>query len=148
MPYADSVSSTRWADRTSLSLTSFSLGAADLGVEVGFIQFGGKEFRRARQTQVKIGPQTDLDRAPGQPVIECVSAVLTLRVDEVGMVARHRNTLFVLRHPESGQRAGDIGETQLLLLFSGLGERWVGLVLLGDRAGTNRAEIAADADGN
>jgi hypothetical protein len=35
-----------------------------LGVEVGFVQLGGKEFRRARQTQVQIGPDTDLDGAP------------------------------------------------------------------------------------
>src|SRR5580693_2135826 len=63
-PYADSVSTTRWADRASPLLTSFSLGAADLGVEVGFVQLGGKEFRRARQTQVQIRTDADLDGAP------------------------------------------------------------------------------------
>ena len=81
-----------------------------------------------------------------QPVVQCVSAMATFGVDEVGVVAGHRDTLLVVGHPESGQRAGHVGEGHLVLVVGGLGERSVWPVLLGHRAGTNHAEITGNAD--
>src|ERR1700741_2018457 len=86
-PYADSVSITRWADRTSFPLTSAFLSTADLAVHVGPVQLGGKEFRGARQTQMQVGTHADLAGAPGQPVIEGMPAVVALGGDEMGMGA-------------------------------------------------------------
>src|SRR6202045_921065 len=47
MPYADSVSTTRWAELTSASLTSASLGLADLSVDVRVVQVRPQELRCA-----------------------------------------------------------------------------------------------------
>src|ERR1700679_837740 len=77
-----------------------------------------------------------------------MSAVVALGVEEMGMVARHRDTLLVVGHPEAGQRASHVGESQLLLVFGGLGEGSVGPVLLGYRAGANHAEIAGNTNGD
>src|SRR5947209_14183701 len=96
-----SVSTTRWADRTSLLLSSLPFGATDLGVRVWSIQFGGKEFRSPRQAQMQIRSHTDLDATPGQLVVEGVSAAAPFGIDEMRVVPGHRHTLFVVGHPEA-----------------------------------------------
>ena len=81
-----------------------------------------------------------------QQVIQGVSAVVPFGVDEVGVVAGHRDTLLIIRHPEPRQCAGGVAKGHLLLVLGGLGERRIGPVLLGHRASANHTEIAGNPD--
>ena len=52
---------------------------------------------------MQLRANTDFDGSADQLVVQCVPAVPVLAVDEVGMVAGHRDALFVLgiRNPAS-----------------------------------------------
>src|SRR3984885_4739192 len=95
---------------------------------------------------MQIRAKTDVHPASRQQVVQGMSAVAPFGVDEVGVVAGHRDTLLVIRHPESRQCAGGVTKGHLLLVLGGLGERRVGPMLLGDRPGANHTEIAGDPD--
>src|SRR5580700_8486010 len=114
-------------------LSSSSLSATDLGVAVSPVPLGGKEFRCTRQTQMQIRAHADVHPALGQPVVQGMSAVAPFGVDEVRVVAGHRDTLLVVGHPESSQCAGNVAKGHLLLVLGSFGERRVGPMLLGDR---------------
>src|SRR5258705_13164547 len=146
MPYAESVSTAFRAEATLPSPTSTSLGLADPALDVGAVQIRAQELWGALQAQMQLRTQAELDRPAFQPVIRCVATVMAVIVDEMRVVARHRDALFKLGHPEPGERARHIGKRHLLLVLGGFGQRTVWALLFCHRAGAHHAELARHAN--
>src|ERR1700739_2766600 len=67
MPYAESISTTRCAERTVLSGISPTFGLPDLSVDVCRAEVGAQELLSALQTEVQFGANADFDPAATEP---------------------------------------------------------------------------------